>query len=125
MLNEKLSIDDLSQAITIDGNTILLENLELAERIGQIIARFLREEMLRLRRRFSFETVFSNESNLEIMRRAAEGGYKVYLYFVSTVSPEINIYRVSLRVKNYGHDVPEEKIGGLTGRCGTRSIKRL
>jgi predicted ABC-type ATPase len=52
----------------------------------------------------------SHSSNLDIMRRAADAGYKVYLYFVSTESPEINKYRVALRVKKGGHDVPEDKI---------------
>jgi len=66
--------------------------------------------LLRLKRRFSFETVFSHASNLDIMRRAAQEGYKVYLYFVSTESAEINKYRVALRVKNHGHNVPEDKI---------------
>src|SRR5690606_36638714 len=46
----------------------------------------------------------------DMMRRAAEKGYKVYLYFVCTESPEINKYRVKLRVANGGHDVPEDKI---------------
>ena len=44
------------------------------------------------------------------MKNAAANGYKVYLYFVSTESPEINIYRVSLRTEKGGHDVPPETI---------------
>ena len=37
-------------------------------------------------------------------------GYKVYLYFVSTESPEINKYRVGLRVSKGGHHVDPNKI---------------
>ncbi len=37
-------------------------------------------------------------------------GYKVYLYFVSTESPEINIARVASRKAQGGHDVPPELI---------------
>lgn len=44
------------------------------------------------------------------MRKAKAMGYKVYLYYVSTESPEINKYRVELRVKNNGHSVPPDKI---------------
>jgi len=80
------------------------------EHLAQLIARFLREELLKYRRRFSFETVFSHPSNLDITRRAAEAGYKVYLYFVSTESPEINKFRVQYRVTQHGHNVPEDKI---------------
>jgi len=44
------------------------------------------------------------------MKEAVARGYKVYLYFVSTESPEINIYRVSLRKDKGGHDVLPETI---------------
>ena len=45
------------------------------------------------------------------MRQAANSGYKVYLYFVCTESPEINKFRVKeIRVKKSGHDVPADKI---------------
>ncbi len=110
LLDNRFSLDDLRRVIDVKGNSIRVTDRNQVERVGQIIARFLREEMLRLRRRFSFETVFSHVSNLEIMERAVGAGYKVYLYFVSTESPKINIFRVSLRVKNDGHDVPEDKI---------------
>jgi predicted ABC-type ATPase len=89
---------------------VVLKDRQYAERLAQVLARFLRAEMLRLRKRFSFETVFSHASNLDIMREAAEAGYKVYLYFVATASPDINIYRVAFRVTQNGHNVPSDKI---------------
>ena len=87
-----------------------LNNNLYYQEIAQILARFLREYMLGKRMRFTFETVFSHPSNLDIMQRATEAGYKVYLYFVSTESPEINKFRVKFRVTQKGHDVPEDKI---------------
>lgn len=44
------------------------------------------------------------------MREAVNMGYKVYLYFVSTESPEINKFRVEARKMKGGHDVPHDKI---------------
>lgn len=44
------------------------------------------------------------------MQEAVAQGYKVYLYYVSTEDPEINKYRVNLRVTQGGHSVPEDKI---------------
>jgi predicted ABC-type ATPase len=44
------------------------------------------------------------------MRQAAQEGYKVYLYFVSTESPVINKSRVAARKEKGGHDVPVDKI---------------
>ncbi|WP_257666681.1 zeta toxin family protein [Parapedobacter tibetensis] len=94
--------------ITEDAFTMIAQ--DKIEHLAQLLARFLREQLLLNRRRFSFETVFSHPSNLEIMKRAAENGYKVYLYFVSTESAAINKYRVKLRVQQGGHNVPETKI---------------
>ena len=78
--------------------------------MAQIIADYLRKKLLSGREKFSFETVFSHPSKLDIMRQAAEAGYKVYLYFVSTESPTINIFRVAARAEQGGHDVPPDKI---------------
>lgn len=83
---------------------------EADERIAQVIADFLRKKLLEENRKFSFETVFSHSGKLDIMREAKNKGYKVYLYFVSTESAEINIYRVQVRKEKGGHDVPAEKI---------------
>ena len=62
------------------------------------------------KKKFSFETVFSHRSKLDIMQVAVAEGYKVYLYFVSTESPDINIFRVETRKQLGGHDVPSDKI---------------
>ena len=83
---------------------------EIRERLAQVLADFLRKKLLTERKKFSFKTVFSHSSKLEIMRQAKEAGYKVYLYFVSTEDAEINIYRVEVRRVKGGHDVNPEKI---------------
>jgi predicted ABC-type ATPase len=110
LLGDEFSLENLNYCFTLKGDSLKLVATESLERLAQIIARFLREILLSQNKRFSFETVFSHESNLEIMKRAKNAGYKVYLYFVSTESPEINIFRVKLRVKQNGHDVPEDRI---------------
>lgn len=89
---------------------IRLKKSGAKERMAQIIADFLRKKLLVERKRFSFETVFSHRSKLEMIRQAVKAGYKVYLYFVSTESPEINKYRVTLRKLKGGHDVLPDKI---------------
>lgn len=101
---------DFGKSFSTDGNKLKVLIMEYLDRVAQIIARFLRHALIKAKKRFSFETVFSHESNLDDMRLAVEAGYKVYLYFVSTESPEINKYRVALRVKEGGHDVPGERI---------------
>jgi predicted ABC-type ATPase len=80
------------------------------EALAQILAAFFVEELFNSGKGFSFETVFSHESKLALMKRARDMGFKVYLYFVATESPLINEERVAIRVKAGGHSVPAEKI---------------
>lgn len=44
------------------------------------------------------------------MRDASKAGFKVYLYFIATEDPAINIDRVDIRVKQGGHAVPADRI---------------
>lgn len=110
LLFDNFSLEKLSSAFDINNNKLELLDKQSLDRVAQIIARYLRKALLTAEKRFSFETVFSHESNLDIMREAVQAGYKVYLYFVSTESPEINKFRVALRVKEGGHDVPADRI---------------
>lgn len=59
---------------------------------------------------FTWETVFSHESRLDIMNYAKNCGYRVHLTYVTTKNPDINVARVRNRVLEGGHDVPEDKI---------------
>ena len=74
------------------------------------IASFICSQLLLKGKSFSFETVFSHKSKLEISRYAKSLGYRVYFYFLTTEDPEININRVNIRVAQNGHPVPKEKI---------------
>lgn len=99
------------KSFRFSGNGLVLTNQKFVEEIAQIIADFLRKRLLKEKKKFSFETVFSHPSKIEIMKDAQKQGYKVYFYFVATESPEINVYRVKkVRVPQLGHDVPEDKI---------------
>jgi predicted ABC-type ATPase len=85
--------------------------------VGAAIADFLRDVMLVRQMSFSFETVMSHPSKVEFFRRAREQGYRTYLYFIATDSPDLNILRVQNRVALGEHDVPEDKIVDRYDRC--------
>ncbi|TZF85979.1 zeta toxin (plasmid) [Pedobacter sp. BS3] len=102
--------EQFEQSFELNKNHLKLLIDRNIDRVAQITARYLRKALLDARKRFSFETVFSHKSNLDIMQEAVKAGYKVYLYFVATESPEINKYRVELRVREGGHNVPSERI---------------
>ncbi|MDE3185670.1 MAG: zeta toxin family protein [Bacteroidota bacterium] len=110
LINEKFTEEAFKSSYQLKASTIKLLKPGANERLAQIIADFLRKKLLEKKERFSFETVFSHPSKLEIMKEAKEKGYKVYLYFVSTESPEINKLRVRSRKDQGGHDVPTDLI---------------
>ncbi len=74
------------------------------------IADFQRDTCLKQKKSFSFETVMSHPSKVELMIHAHDAGYDITLYFVGTSDPEINVRRVEGRVSAGGHDVPHDRI---------------
>ncbi|OAQ42392.1 hypothetical protein A5893_01645 [Pedobacter psychrophilus] len=75
-----------------------------------IISDFLRISLINQKISFSFETVFSHPSKLNLIRMAKDNGYKIYIYFIGTNSPIINQERIDDRVKKGGHPVSRTKI---------------
>lgn len=75
-----------------------------------LIADEKRHEAIDARQSFSFETVLSTDRNLLLMQEAKDKGYFIRGYFILTSSAQLNVKRVEARVKNGGHDVPEDTI---------------
>lgn len=73
-------------------------------------ATLLRENLVKNRKSFTFETVLSSPRNIDLLKRAKICGYWIEVVFVLTCDVEINVDRVKNRVRNGGHDVPEDKI---------------
>jgi predicted ABC-type ATPase len=79
-------------------------------RQAQVIADRRREACIEAKRSFSFETVMSHPSKIDILARAKAAGFYVQLFFMGIDDPQTNIERVQLRVTQGGHDVPIDKI---------------
>ena len=75
-----------------------------------IKAESLRETMLADKTGFTFETVLSTECNLNLIKRAQDGGFFIRCIYILTADVSVNVVRVKSRVANGGHDVPEDKI---------------
>jgi len=73
-------------------------------------AEAVRENLLSLKKSFTFETVLSTERNLILLENAKKQGYSIDIVFVLTSDAELNVKRVKARVIQGGHDVPENKI---------------
>jgi predicted ABC-type ATPase len=59
---------------------------------------------------FTYETVMSHRSKLDFLKKAKDSGYKIYLYYVATEDPRINVSRVNFRVIQHGHFVEPDLI---------------
>lgn len=59
---------------------------------------------------FTFESVLSHPSKIDLLQYARQNGYRIYLYYIATESAEINVNRVNIRVAQKGHPVPEGTI---------------
>ena len=59
---------------------------------------------------FAVETTLSGRSVLRLMKKAKAAGYRVELHFISVASVEVALARISSRVDQGGHDVPEADV---------------
>ena len=70
----------------------------------------LREQCLKEKKSFVFETVFSAQDKIDFVIRAKQAGFFIRIFFISTSNPAINASRIAKRVMEGGHDVPITKI---------------
>ena len=70
----------------------------------------LREQCLKRKESFVFETVFSAQDKIDFVIRAKQAGFFIRIFFISTSNPAINASRIAKRVMKGGHDVPITKI---------------
>jgi len=91
---------------------VLARELKMDAYAAARAAGAIREELIRQRESFVFETVFSDPvgDKLGFLRAAAEAGYTVLLCFIGVAGPEVSEERVAMRVLQGGHDVPSEKL---------------
>ena len=86
------------------------KNLRCGDLEAAKLAEAQREEHLAKGQNFCFETVLSTRRNLDLLKRAKQKGYFIRCYYVLTMNPLSNVYRIKSRVLLGGHDVPKDKI---------------
>lgn len=96
--------------LRFDENRLCLDPELVNSYFASVVSDFIRHKLLEQKIDFTFETVMSSADKVDFLHRAKAAGFRVYLYYVATEDPEINISRVRYRVKMHGHDVPEDKI---------------
>lgn len=100
---------DLWQKIKVTNNTLTTTTF-VDSYLAADLASYIRQILLSNGQSFTYETVMSHKSKIEFLTLARDEGYKVYLYFIATDDPDINVNRVSVRVAQDGHPVKEETV---------------
>jgi predicted ABC-type ATPase len=59
---------------------------------------------------FCYETVYSHPAKIDVVARARSLGYRIILVLIHLQQPELNLARVSQRVSERGHHVPDDKV---------------
>lgn len=101
-LGEYINPDEIAATLTGD--------LAARSTAAQRIADERRNDCITSMRSFSFETVMSHPSKIDLMVRARNAGFTTLLYFVGLDDPVLNIARVAQRVALGGHPVPADRI---------------
>lgn len=107
---KKLGLHALIGHIAIDSTLTLKVPGPFNSYLASVLADAIRRELLHEGQTFTFETVMSSRDKVDFMKLARDQGYRVYLYFVATDDPDINIDRVRRRVMLGGHSVPDDKV---------------
>lgn len=59
---------------------------------------------------FAFETTLSGKSYIRFLTDIKKKGYHIHLYFLWIPTPELAILRIKERVREGGHNVPEQDV---------------
>lgn len=91
---------------------VLAHELDLEAYAAARVADALRRVFVARGESFVFETVFSDPvgDKIAFLEEAERAGYTVVLCFIGIPDPVTSIERVSMRVLQGGHDVPDEKL---------------
>ena len=109
LLENANMLDDIV-FLKFNDNKLIFTDVMVNSYYASVCADFIRRKLCQAQISFTFETVMSSTDKIEFLKYAKESGYRVYLYFIATKDPLLNISRVENRVAKGGHSVPKEKI---------------
>lgn len=106
----KVGLDEEAENLRFSDGKLDFFEVIVNAYFASVAADFIRQKLLEQRVSFSFETVMSSPDKVALLEKARSLGYRIYLYYIATEDPQINIARVKSRVHLGGHDVPVDKI---------------
>lgn len=98
------------ESVTLSQDHLIAPPEHIDSYVAASIADFVREQLIVRGDSFGFETVLSHPTKIEELERARRNGARIYLYYISTESPDLNEQRIQRRVLLGEHAVPRQKI---------------
>lgn len=102
---EYINADDIAKTLLAQIPDDRERNIKAAE-----LAEAKRIDAMKHGRPFAFETVMSTPEKVALLTSAKSNGYDIFLFYVSTENPDINVQRVLNRVALGGHPVEAQAI---------------
>jgi predicted ABC-type ATPase len=100
---------DLWGKLSVDQNDLKIDT-KVDSYLAADIAEFIRQQLLVAGISFTYETVMSHPGKIDFFQQALIKNYRVYLYYIATEDPDININRGNVRVAQNGHPVSPDVI---------------
>jgi predicted ABC-type ATPase len=120
LLRNALGLKEFVNADQIASGLSAFNTEAVAFEAGRIMLRRV-HELARERSTFAFESTLASRSFHHFLVQLKANGYRVMLFYVALMSPELAVARVQHRVRMGGHDVPED----IVRRRFHRSLKNL
>jgi predicted ABC-type ATPase len=101
-----------SAGLRLVNADVLSKELHLDPYAAADAAAAVREELVRQRESFVFETVFNEHvgEKVAFLKAASQSGYKTIVCFIGNNGPRVSEQRVAMRISKGGHSVPKEKL---------------
>jgi predicted ABC-type ATPase len=100
---------DLWTTVNVEHNTFKCIT-RIDSYLAADLAEFIRKQLLEKDISFTYETVMSHAGKIDFLQQALQKGFRVYLYYIATEDPQINISRVNVRIAQDGHAVAPKVI---------------
>jgi predicted ABC-type ATPase len=100
---------DLWTTLSVEHNTFKCLT-RIDSYLAADLAELIRQQLLENEISFTYETVMSHAGKIDFLEQALNKGFRVYLYYIATEDPQINISRVNVRMAQDGHAVAPDVI---------------
>lgn len=109
ILPEILKVKEFVNADSIAAGLSPFNVEKVAFEAGRIMLQRI-QQLMEEKENFAFETTLSTRSYVSLIKKAKTNGYKITLLYFWLISPDFAKQRVAKRVRQGGHNIPDEVV---------------